>query len=53
MTLSAPTTHQTAETRLVEAAGVNFAYRRFGRPTGLPLVLLHTSEATWRTGIPR
>jgi pimeloyl-ACP methyl ester carboxylesterase len=40
MTLSAPTTHQTAETRLVEAAGVNFAYRRFGRPTGLPLVLL-------------
>ena len=30
----------TAETQLVEAAGVDFAYRRFGRPAGLPLVLL-------------
>jgi pimeloyl-ACP methyl ester carboxylesterase len=40
MTLSAPATHHTAQTRLVEAAGVNFAYRRFGRATGLPLVLL-------------
>jgi pimeloyl-ACP methyl ester carboxylesterase len=40
MTLSAPTTHQTAETRLVEAAGVNFAYRRFGRTAELPLVML-------------
>jgi pimeloyl-ACP methyl ester carboxylesterase len=35
-----PTTHHTAETRLVEAAGVNFAYRRFGRTTELPLVML-------------
>jgi pimeloyl-ACP methyl ester carboxylesterase len=32
--------HHTAETRLVAAAGVDFAYRRFGHPTGLPLVLL-------------
>jgi pimeloyl-ACP methyl ester carboxylesterase len=40
MTLTAETTHQTAETGAVEAAGVDFAYRRFGRPTGLPLVLL-------------
>jgi pimeloyl-ACP methyl ester carboxylesterase len=40
MTLTADTTHQTAQTRAVEAAGVEFAYRRFGRPTGLPLILL-------------
>ena len=40
MTLTAETTHQTAETRAVQAAGVAFAYRRFGRPTGLPLILL-------------
>jgi pimeloyl-ACP methyl ester carboxylesterase len=35
-----PTTHNTAETRLIEAAGVDFAYRQFGRPAELPLVLL-------------
>src|SRR5512133_1985021 len=40
MTISAPTTHNTAETLFVEAGGVDFAYRRFGRPAGLPLVLL-------------
>src|SRR5882757_2810314 len=32
-------THQTAPTRLVDAAGVRFAYRRFGKPGGVPLVL--------------
>ena len=32
--------HNTAETQLVEAAGVKFAYRRFGRPADLPLVML-------------
>jgi pimeloyl-ACP methyl ester carboxylesterase len=40
MTGSAPTTHRTAQTRLVEADGVDLACRRFGRPTGPPLVLL-------------
>ncbi len=40
MTLTAETTHQTAETRAVEAAGVDFAYRSFRRPTGRPLILL-------------
>jgi pimeloyl-ACP methyl ester carboxylesterase len=38
--VSAPTTHNTAETQLVEAAGVAFAYRRLGRPAELPLVML-------------
>jgi pimeloyl-ACP methyl ester carboxylesterase len=33
-------THQTAETRFVDAAGVRFAYRRFGAPGATPLVML-------------
>jgi pimeloyl-ACP methyl ester carboxylesterase len=38
--VGAPITHNTAETQVVAAAGVEFAYRRFGRPTDLPLVML-------------
>src|SRR3984893_19363272 len=30
--------HQTAPTQLVDAAGVRFAYRRFGKSGGVPLV---------------
>jgi pimeloyl-ACP methyl ester carboxylesterase len=30
--------HQTAPTQFVEANGIRFAYRRFGKPGGLPLV---------------
>jgi pimeloyl-ACP methyl ester carboxylesterase len=30
--------HQTAPTQFVEANGIRFAYRRFGRPDGVPLV---------------
>jgi pimeloyl-ACP methyl ester carboxylesterase len=30
--------HQTAPTQFVEAAGIRFAYRRFGRSGGVPLV---------------
>jgi pimeloyl-ACP methyl ester carboxylesterase len=33
-------THNKAETQVVEAAGVKFAYRRFGSPAELPLVML-------------
>jgi pimeloyl-ACP methyl ester carboxylesterase len=33
-------THDTAQTQFVEAAGVDFAYRRFGHPGEVPLVLL-------------
>ena len=32
-------THQTAPTQFVEANGVRFAYRRFGEPHGVPIVL--------------
>jgi pimeloyl-ACP methyl ester carboxylesterase len=35
-----PATHQTAETRFVDAAGLRFAYRRFGSPAATPLVML-------------
>jgi len=31
-------THQTAPTQFAEANGVRFAYRRFGKPGGVPLV---------------
>ncbi|KXU85054.1 alpha/beta hydrolase [Paraburkholderia monticola] len=31
-------THQNAPTQYVEANGIRFAYRRFGRPAGVPLV---------------
>ena len=31
--------HQTAPTRFVEAKGIRFAYRRFGKPASVPLVL--------------
>ena len=30
--------HQTAPTQFVEADGIRFAYRRFGKPDGIPLV---------------
>jgi pimeloyl-ACP methyl ester carboxylesterase len=33
-------THNTAPTRFVETDGTRFAYRRFGNPTGTPVVLL-------------
>ena len=32
--------HNTAPTRFVEADGIRFAYRRFGNPVGMPIVLL-------------
>lgn len=32
-------THQTAPTQFVEANGIRFAYRRFGKPAGVPIVL--------------
>jgi pimeloyl-ACP methyl ester carboxylesterase len=40
MTVTARRTHNTAETQIVEAAGIRFAYRRFGHPADMPLVML-------------
>ena len=48
-----PVTHQTAETRFVDAGGVRFAFRRFGAAGGTPLVLLQHFRGTSTTGIPR
>src|SRR5580700_4214877 len=33
-------THQTAPTQFVEANGIRFAYRRFGKPGGVPPVFM-------------
>ena len=33
-------THNTAPTEFIEADGTRFTYRRFGNPTGTPMVLL-------------
>ncbi|HEY6768064.1 MAG TPA: hypothetical protein VI386_25190 [Candidatus Sulfotelmatobacter sp.] len=35
-------THQTAPTQFVEANGIRFAYRRFGKAGGVPLVFNRT-----------
>src|SRR2546422_3963236 len=35
---TAPYTHQTAPTQFVEAQGIRFAYRRFGKARGVPIV---------------
>jgi pimeloyl-ACP methyl ester carboxylesterase len=40
MTVTAPSSHNTAQTQFVKAAGIEFAYRRFGRPAEMPLVML-------------
>ena len=40
MTVTAPTATARQRRRAIEAAGVEFAYRRFGRAAGMPLVLL-------------
>jgi pimeloyl-ACP methyl ester carboxylesterase len=38
--------HETAPTEFVQVGGVRFAYRRFGRPGDLPLLLLNYFTAT-------
>jgi hypothetical protein len=46
-------THQTAPTQFVEANGIRFAYRRFGKAGDVPIVLNQTTLARWITGIRR
>ena len=38
--------HQTAPTRFVEAAGIRFAYRRFGATIDIPLLFFMHSTGT-------
>jgi pimeloyl-ACP methyl ester carboxylesterase len=46
-------THETSPTRFVEASGIRFAYRRFGRPGGTPLLLLNYFAANLDNWDPR
>ena len=46
-------THETTSTQFAEAGGIRFAYRRFGRRGGTPLLLLGYFTANWTDGIPR
>ena len=46
-------THETARTQFVQVGDVRFAYRRFGRPDGLPLLFLNYWAANMEVGTPR
>ena len=46
-------THQTAPTQYVEANGIRFAYRRFGKPNASPSSSTSTTPAPWTIGIRR
>jgi pimeloyl-ACP methyl ester carboxylesterase len=43
---TAPDLHSTAPTQFIEIDGITYAYRIFGKKTGLPLVFLHHLTAT-------
>jgi pimeloyl-ACP methyl ester carboxylesterase len=45
--------HETAPTRFVQVGDVGFAYRRFGRPGGLPLLLLNYFAANMDNWDPK
>jgi pimeloyl-ACP methyl ester carboxylesterase len=46
-------THETAPTRFVQVGDVRFAYRRFGRRGGLPLLLLNYFAANMDAWDPK
>lgn len=41
-----PDLHETATTRFIEVGGTKYAYRIFGKETGIPLIFLHHFTAT-------
>jgi pimeloyl-ACP methyl ester carboxylesterase len=41
-----PDLHETATTRFIEVSGTKYAYRVFGKETGIPIVFLHHFTAT-------
>ena len=43
-------THQTAPTQFIEANGIRFAYRRFGKPDVVPLVFNQHFTGRWTIG---
>jgi pimeloyl-ACP methyl ester carboxylesterase len=44
--------HQTAPTQFVKASGIHFAYRRFGKPGGVPIVFNQHYTGTMDYGDP-
>src|SRR5260221_2625058 len=44
--MSTSITHETAKTEYIGASGERYAYRRFGRPGGAPLVFCHRFRGT-------
>ena len=46
-------THETAPTRFVQVGDVEFAYRRFGRRRGLPLLFLNYFAANMDNWDPK
>ena len=44
-------THETVPTKFVEANGVRYAYRRFGKARTIPLLFLEYFNS-WTDGIP-
>lgn len=52
MTATAPISHNTAKAQAVEAAGIRFAYRRFGCPSALPLVMLQHFQRAQAAALP-
>jgi hypothetical protein len=47
-----PKSHLEAPAQTVEAQDIRFAYRRLGKSTGTPLLLIRTTGAEWTSGIP-
>jgi hypothetical protein len=52
VTVTAPISHNTAETQFVEAAGIEFAYRRFGVPADTPLLMSQHFRGNLDNGDP-
>jgi pimeloyl-ACP methyl ester carboxylesterase len=48
-----PDLHETATTRVIEVSGTKYAYRIFGKETGIPIVFLHHFTATIDDWDPR
>jgi pimeloyl-ACP methyl ester carboxylesterase len=48
-----PDLHETAKTRFIEAGSTKYAYRAFGKETGIPIVFLHHFTATIDDWDPR
>ena len=49
--LAVKDSHETAATQFVQVGANRLTYRRFGRPSEFPLLLLTTSLQPWTIGI--